>query len=394
MSHYIEADYMVVNDDFEVALNQLMAIVSAQHCRLPVPARKNYWRIYCRNPALGKSAAQQHFVAQYLTDYYPGGLKMARITVEDCLDHVDNVLNSHGWLQARRQIATEGRPPLVAEENDKPTVIALREIEEGLVTKDILNETRQDYEIVDGEEEMVKLKLLSRWRRRSCCRAPLKLKLKKLPSNHKSRLPKAHDTQGESLALRLLLDKLFYLDAKEVSRVERAQFAEKCHEGQMRQSGDAYISHPLAVAHILADMHMDHESLMAAMLHDVIEDTGVTKGQISRRFGRPVADLVDGVSKLTEIEFESKAHQQAESFQKMTLAMSRDKRCRSSPTGCTICAPSAYSLRPNVGESPGKPWISTLLSPSAWVSMISAWNLKTSALPPCTRCVTGACARR
>ncbi len=130
------------------------------------------------------------------------------------------------------------------------------------------------------------------------------------------------------MALRLLLDKLsFYLDPKEVSRVERAYlFAEKCHEGQMRQSGDAYISHPLAVAHVLADMHMDHESLMAAMLHDVIEDTGVTKAQISRRFGRPVADLVDGVSKLSEIEFQSKAEQQAESFQKMTLAMSRDIR--------------------------------------------------------------------
>ncbi len=130
------------------------------------------------------------------------------------------------------------------------------------------------------------------------------------------------------MALRLLLDKLsYYLEEKEVRRVERAyHFAEQCHEGQMRQSGDAYISHPLAVAHILADMHMDHESLMAAMLHDVIEDTGVTKGQISRRFGRPVADLVDGVSKLTGIEFQSRAEQQAESFQKMTLAMSRDIR--------------------------------------------------------------------
>jgi len=130
------------------------------------------------------------------------------------------------------------------------------------------------------------------------------------------------------LALRLLLDKLsYYLEVKEVRRVERAYvFAEKCHEGQLRQSGDPYITHPLAVAHILADMHIDHESLMAAMLHDVIEDTGVTKGQISRRFGRPVADLVDGVSKLTGIEFQSKAEQQAESFQKMTLAMSRDIR--------------------------------------------------------------------
>ena len=130
------------------------------------------------------------------------------------------------------------------------------------------------------------------------------------------------------MALRLLLDKLsYYLEVKEVRRVERAYvFAEKCHEGQLRQSGDPYITHPLAVAHILADMHMDHESLMAAMLHDVIEDTGVTKGQISRRFGRPVADLVDGVSKLTGIQFQSKAEQQAESFQKMTLAMSRDIR--------------------------------------------------------------------
>jgi len=128
--------------------------------------------------------------------------------------------------------------------------------------------------------------------------------------------------------LTVLTDKLSsYLDDKEVSKVERAyKYSAKCHSGQMRQSGDPYITHPLAVANILADMHMDHESLMAALLHDVIEDTGVTKGQISRRFGRTVADLVDGVSKLTEIEFETKAEQQAESFQKMTLAMSRDIR--------------------------------------------------------------------
>ncbi|MDP6197574.1 MAG: RelA/SpoT family protein [Porticoccaceae bacterium] len=128
--------------------------------------------------------------------------------------------------------------------------------------------------------------------------------------------------------LSVLTDKLSsYLDEKQVAKVERAYiYSEKCHLGQMRQSGDPYITHPLAVANILADMHMDHESLMAALLHDVIEDTGATKGQISRRFGRTVADLVDGVSKLTEIEFETKAEQQAESFQKMTLAMSRDIR--------------------------------------------------------------------
>jgi len=128
--------------------------------------------------------------------------------------------------------------------------------------------------------------------------------------------------------LTVLTNKLSsYLDEKQVAKVERAYiYSEKCHLGQMRQSGDPYITHPLAVANILADMQMDHESLMAALLHDVIEDTGATKGQISRRFGRTVADLVDGVSKLTEIEFETKAEQQAESFQKMTLAMSRDIR--------------------------------------------------------------------
>ena len=125
-----------------------------------------------------------------------------------------------------------------------------------------------------------------------------------------------------------LTDKLtLYLDPKEVDRIERAyHFSEKCHLGQMRQSGDPYITHPLAVANILADMRMDHESLMAALLHDVIEDTGVTKGQISRRFGRTVADLVDGGSKLGEVASASRAEQQAESFQKMTLAMSRDIR--------------------------------------------------------------------
>ena len=125
-----------------------------------------------------------------------------------------------------------------------------------------------------------------------------------------------------------LTDKLSsYLDPKEVDRIKRAYlFSEKCHTGQVRQSGDPYITHPLAVANILDDMHMDSESLMAGLLHDVIEDTGVTKGQISRRFGRTVADLVDGVSKLGEIESASRAEQQAESFQKMTLAMSRDIR--------------------------------------------------------------------
>ncbi|MBV1892323.1 MAG: HD domain-containing protein, partial [Gammaproteobacteria bacterium] len=129
-------------------------------------------------------------------------------------------------------------------------------------------------------------------------------------------------------ALDLLNDKLSsYLEPTEVKKVLRAhKFAERSHDGQFRQSGDPYIVHPIAVASILADMHMDHESLMAALLHDVIEDTSTTKTQLSWRFGKTVSELVDGVSKLSEIEFASKAEQQAENFQKMTLAMTRDIR--------------------------------------------------------------------
>jgi len=118
-----------------------------------------------------------------------------------------------------------------------------------------------------------------------------------------------------------------YLTPAEVKKVVRAyKFAERGHKGQFRQSGEPYIIHPIAVAVILADMHMDHESLMAAMLHDVIEDTDATKTHLSWRFGKTVSLLVDGVSKLSEIEFATKAEQQAENFQKMALAMATDIR--------------------------------------------------------------------
>ncbi|MBJ7548525.1 bifunctional GTP diphosphokinase/guanosine-3',5'-bis pyrophosphate 3'-pyrophosphohydrolase, partial [Pseudomonas sp. OA3] len=113
----------------------------------------------------------------------------------------------------------------------------------------------------------------------------------------------------------------------QVNLVRRAYFyAEQAHDGQRRRSGEAYVTHPLAVASILADMHMDHQSLMAAMLHDVIEDTGIAKEALNAQFGETVAELVDGVSKLTQMNFETKAEAQAENFQKMAMAMARDIR--------------------------------------------------------------------
>lgn len=118
-----------------------------------------------------------------------------------------------------------------------------------------------------------------------------------------------------------------YLDEQQSTLVRRAYYyAEQAHYGQQRRSGEPYVTHPLAVAGILADMHMDHQSLMAAMLHDVIEDTGIDKSAIESQFGEAVAELVDGVSKLTQIEFDSLEEKQAENFQKMALAMARDIR--------------------------------------------------------------------
>ena len=125
----------------------------------------------------------------------------------------------------------------------------------------------------------------------------------------------------------LASDLTSYLGKGQVNSVRRAYYyAEQAHEGQFRRSGDPYVTHPLAVAGILSEMHMDHQSLMAAMLHDVIEDTGITKTAIKSQFGNSVADLVDGVSKLNKIKFSSRAEAQAENFQKMAMAMAKDLR--------------------------------------------------------------------
>ena len=118
-----------------------------------------------------------------------------------------------------------------------------------------------------------------------------------------------------------------YLKPEDVTRLETAyHFSEAAHDGQFRASGDPYISHPLAVANILAQLHLDPQALTAALLHDVMEDTSITKAEISKKFGKPVAELVDGVSKLDHIEFETYEEAQAENFRKMLLAMARDVR--------------------------------------------------------------------
>jgi len=118
-----------------------------------------------------------------------------------------------------------------------------------------------------------------------------------------------------------------YLRPEDVGRIETAyHFSRNAHQGQYRTSGEPYITHPVAVTELVADWHLDPQALMAALLHDVMEDTHVTKEELTERFGKVTAELVDGLSKLDKIEFRSQEEAQAENFRKMLLAMASDLR--------------------------------------------------------------------
>src|SRR5688572_5636714 len=129
----------------------------------------------------------------------------------------------------------------------------------------------------------------------------------------------------ETSALSLLLKE--YFSQADIEQVWAAyRYAAFAHQGQTRKTGEPYITHPVAVACILAKLHLDLPTLLAALLHDVVEDTGVSIAEISNQFGKQVADLVEGLTKLDKIEFQSAAAAQAENFRKMLLAMSQDVR--------------------------------------------------------------------
>ena len=119
-----------------------------------------------------------------------------------------------------------------------------------------------------------------------------------------------------------------------LENIRRAfDYAYKCHEGQMRKSGAPYITHPLAAAKIIAEMGIDEESVIAALLHDCIEDTGSTHEEIEKLFGKDVAEIVEGVTKLTRVTYTSKEEEQMENFRKMLLAMAKDIRVHNNKAG-------------------------------------------------------------
>lgn len=137
----------------------------------------------------------------------------------------------------------------------------------------------------------------------------------------------AHSPTDSSTTLADVAELAPYLRPDEADLIRRAfAFSARAHEGQFRKDGEPYITHPLAVTETLAGWRLDAQTLAAALLHDVVEDTGITREEISRNFGEAVADLVDGVTKLDQLQFESKRHAQAENFRKMLLAMARDVR--------------------------------------------------------------------
>ena len=124
-----------------------------------------------------------------------------------------------------------------------------------------------------------------------------------------------------------LMAKLDYLSTDEVEQVRRAyRLADEAHLGQLRSSGEPYITHPIAVAAQCAQWKLDAQALMAALLHDVLEDCGIVKTELIEKFGPTVAELVDGLTKLDKLQFDTREENQAESFRKMLLAMARDVR--------------------------------------------------------------------
>ncbi len=140
-------------------------------------------------------------------------------------------------------------------------------------------------------------------------------------------LPKPITADAAAASFAALTSKLDYLDAADIKRVREAyRFADEAHLGQFRASGEPYITHPIAVAGLCAEWKLDVQAIMAALMHDAMEDCGIAKSELIERFGAPTADLVDGLTKLDKLRFSTREESQAESFRKMLLAMARDVR--------------------------------------------------------------------
>jgi len=148
-----------------------------------------------------------------------------------------------------------------------------------------------------------------------------------MPATRAAAAARAASHSAEAASFAALTDKLGYLGKAEIKQIREAyKFADEAHLGQFRASGEPYITHPIAVAGLCADWKLDAQAIMAALMHDAMEDCGITKVELIERFGSPTAELVDGLTKLDKLHFSTREESQAESFRKMLLAMARDVR--------------------------------------------------------------------
>ncbi len=153
------------------------------------------------------------------------------------------------------------------------------------------------------------------------------LKPSRAKASAKSPKSAVESANAAAASFAALTAKLDYLPAEDVESIRRAyRFADEAHLGQMRGNGEPYITHPISVASLCAEWRLDAQALMAALMHDTLEDCGISKPEIIEKFGSSVAELVDGLTKLEKLEFNTREENQAESFRKMLLAMARDVR--------------------------------------------------------------------
>ncbi len=258
---------------------------------------------------------------------------MARITIEDCLQKIPNRFQLTLAATYRARQLLQGHTPKV-DAKDKPTVLALREIAAGKVGIEMLKKVPMLIVIRHALPRRLishsyepDLRRFDTYQPRppSAGDAPTPACAATEPARSAGAAPAP--APGVASVTRLSAKLAEYLTPSELKKVKEAyRFSDEKHLGQVRKSGEPYISHPIAVAEICADWKLDAQAIMAALLHDVMEDQDVTKDELIERFGAPVAILVDGLSKLDKIEFQSQVEAQAENFRKMLLAMARDVR--------------------------------------------------------------------
>ena len=280
---------------------------------------------------------------------------MARVTVEDCVDKVPNRFELVMLAAHRAREISSGGPITVDRDNDKNPVVALREIAEETQSADELRErliesNQTQIEVDEPEEDSMALLMGAEaadkpaeddMSEESCCAPSSRLSARSnrpmgprdadaadAPRREEGAAMEAASETADMVPVEELITLVSAYNPKcNAHMLRRAyDFGREMHEGQFRRSGEPYFTHPIAVAMILAEQKLDDATIVTALLHDTIEDTRATYSQVAEMFGEDVAELVDGVTKLTNLQLSSSETKQAENFRKLFMAMSKDLR--------------------------------------------------------------------